>query len=254
MKANFSIKRTSLLIKRYFVENLYREIMFWSIITLVFTMFDQRDFVKVILYISGLVFSVNLYKEFWNAPTGIHFFMLPATHFEKITVAILLNTLYYFAMTLLAYFLGHMLIILVYHLILKIPIPINWDLFEATKTIFMNGKTYVSIENEFWTILNNFALIQALSMAGSLYFKNNFITRTILSVFGVAIIFGIIQLLLMKIFLGDISLADSIVYINIALNNPNIPTVLEYLVRIIGYLIIPFLWIVSYFRLTEKQV
>jgi len=254
METNFSIKRMSLLLKRYFVENSYRELMFWSIITLIFTVFDQRDFVKIILYISGLVFSVNLYKEFWNAPSGIHFFMIPATHLEKITVAVLLNTLYYFCMTLLAYFLGHMLIILVYHLVLKIQIPINWDLFEATKTIFMNGKTYVSVENEFWKILGNFAFIQALSMVGSLYFKNNATIKTIISMFGFAIILVIIQLLLMKMFLGDISLADSIVYLNIALNNPNVPTAIEYLIRFIGYLLIPFLWVVSYFRLTEKQV
>ena len=254
MKTNFNIQRISLLLKRYFVENSYREIMFWSIIILVFTVFDQRDFVKIVLYISGLVFSVNLYKELWNAPSSIHFFMIPATQIEKITVAVLLNTLYFFVMTLLAYFLGHMLIILVYHLILKIQIHINWDLFEATKTIFMNGKTYVSINNEFWKILGNFAFIQALSMVGSLYFKNNSTLKTMISIFGIAIIIGITQLLLMKIFLGDISLADSIVYINIAINNPNVPTTIEYLIRFIGYLLIPFLWLVSYFRLTEKQV
>ena len=254
MKTNFNIQRISLLLKRYFVENSYREIMFWSIIILVFTVFDQRDFVKIVLYISGLVFSVNLYKELWNAPSSIHFFMIPATQIEKITVAVLLNTLYFFVMTLLAYFLGHMLIIFVYHLILKNQIHINWDLFEATKTIFMNGKTYVSINNEFWKILGNFAFIQALSMVGSLYFKNNSTLKTMISIFGIAIIIGITQLLLMKMFLGDISLADSIVYINIAINNPNVPTTIEYLIRFIGYLLIPFLWLVSYFRLTEKQV
>lgn len=254
MKTDFSIKRASLLLKRYFVENIYREIMFWSTIALIFTVFDQRDFVKLILYVSGIIFSVNLYKELWNSPNNIHFFLIPATHTEKISVAIFLNTLYYFGMTLLAYVLGHLLIMFVYHLLLKIDVPISWDLFEASKTIFINGKTYVSIENEFWTIFGTFAFIQALTLVGSLYFKTNTTIKTIMSLLFVGIILVITQVILMKLFLGNISLGDSFVYLNIAFNNPEIPSTVMVILNIISYLLIPFIWVVSYFRLTEKQV
>jgi len=249
-----SIKNIALLLKRYFVENSYREILFWSIITLIFTVFDHRDFVRLILYISGLILSINLYKELWNAPSGNNFFLIPATQAEKITVAILLNTVYYFIMTLMAYTLGHLLIMFVYHLILKISIPINWDIFIATKTIFLNGRTYYSTENEFWTILANFAFIQAISMVGSLYFRNNSTIKSIASLMGIALFLGIIQLGLMKLFLGDVNFTDAILYLNIIFNNQNMPIFVKYLVSIFGYLLIPYLWLLSYYRLTEKQV
>jgi len=76
MNTNFRIKNISLLLKRYFVENAYREILFWSIISLIFTVLDQRDFVQLVIIVSGLIFSNNLYKELWNAPSSIHFFNL----------------------------------------------------------------------------------------------------------------------------------------------------------------------------------
>lgn len=254
MKTNFSIKSISLLTKRYFEENAYREILFWSLITLVFTVFDQRDFVQLVIIAGGLIFSSNLYKELWNAPSGIHFFMIPATQAEKITTAILLNTVYFFAMSILAYILGHILIIIVYHSILKIQIPISWDLFQATKTVFAEGKTYVTVENEFLKILTNFAFIQALSMLGSLYFKVNSTIKTIISLMGFAVLLGITQLILMRIFLGDISVVDSFIYLNIALKNPTIPTYINYAMHILGYLLIPYLWIISYYKIKEKQL
>lgn len=254
MKTNFSIKNISLLLKRYFVENAYREILFWSIIVLIFTVFDHRDFVQLIIIASGLIFSTNLYKELWNAPSEVHFFMIPATQVEKIMVAVFLNTVYFLAMSLLAYIFGHVLIIFVYHLILKIEIPISWDLFQATKTIFANGRTYVSVENEFWKILGNFAFIQALSMLGSLYFKINSTVKTIISLIGITIFIGIIQMILMRLFLGDLGVGDSLVYLNIALKNPNTPTFIDFSMRILGYLLIPYLWVICYFKLTEKEI
>lgn len=254
MKTNFSIKNISLLIKRYFVENAYREILFWSIIILIFTVFDQRDFVQFVIISSGLIFSNNLYKDQWNETSGIHFFMIPATQAEKITTVIFLNTVYFFAMSILAYIIGHALIILVYHLVLKIEIPISWDLFQVTKTIFVNGRTYVSIENEFWKILANFAFIQSLSMLGSLYFKINNTIKTIISLIGIAVLLGITQIILMRLFLGEISMTDGIIYLNIALKSPNTPTFIDYSVSILGYLLIPYLWLICYFKLREKQI
>ena len=254
MNTNFRIKNTSLLLKRYFVENAYREILFWSIISLIFTVLDQRDFVQLVIIVSGLIFSNNLYKELWNAPSSIHFFMIPATQAEKITVAIFLNTVYFFAMSLLAYTLGHLLVIFVYHLILKIEIPISWDLFKVTKTIFVNGQTYVSTETVFWKTLGNFAFIQALSMVGSLYFKINSTTKTIISLIGIAVLIGILQIIMMRLFLGKVGMTDIIVYLNIASESINNSKFIDYSIRIFSYLLIPYLWIISYFKLTEKQV
>lgn len=180
--------------------------------------------------------------------------MIPATQAEKISTAIFLNTIYFFGMTLLSYLFGHMLIIFVYHQLLNIDVPISRDLFEASKTIFVNGKTYISIENEFWKIWGMFAFIQALTMVGSLYFKTNATIKTIVSLIITGIILALTQLFLMKLFLGNISFGDSLIYLNITFNNPEIPTSILVILNILSYLLIPFLWVVSYFRLTEKQV
>ena len=107
-KNTFSFKRLVLLLNRYFRENMNREVMFWSILTLIFTILDQRDFVILVLFLSGIYYSVLLNKEISKGVSGMHFLLIPATHAEKLTATILLNTIFHFGMTLLAYSIGNL--------------------------------------------------------------------------------------------------------------------------------------------------
>jgi hypothetical protein len=253
MIKEINIKSILLLLRRYFLENVYREIMFWSVIALLFTVLDQRDFVIMIMYIGSLVFSNHLYKELWNGHIGTHFLMIPATHLDKLITAIILNTVYYFIMMIISYVIGNLLIIFIYHTLLQIPIPVNWDLFIASYTYFDNGIMQVSQSNEFWRIFGTFATIQAFIMLGSLYFNRSYTLKTFFSLMTLFLVLLAIQIVFFKTIWDVKHISNAIYPVFIMINDSTIPLAITNSINIASYFLLPFLWVVCYYRLTERQ-
>ncbi|MDD3321348.1 MAG: hypothetical protein PHS59_07880 [Paludibacter sp.] len=254
MKNKVDFRQINLLIQRYMFENWSKEVLFWSIITLFFTVLDNRYFVIFVLFISGIIYSVRLHKELMNGTNGIHFMMIPATQTEKLISNIFLNTVYHFFMILFSYSIGNVLVILLYHVILKINVPVNWDLFQVTNNTFADGYILVSSRNVFWQIFGLFAFSQAIFTLGSLYFKNNIVAKTILSFIFIGFIFFMVQLILFK-FLWDIKyLSNALFPILVMINDATLPPIVHKIITIGSYITLPYLWVVSYFRLKEKEV
>jgi len=253
MNTTFSFNRLGLLLKRFFIENQNREMMFWGILTIVFTLVHQTDSLRMILYFTGFLFAARLFKVFSFAPGGMHYLLIPATHTEKLAANILLSTLYFFIMTMVTYSIGNLLGTTIVNQIFGTSNPVSWDLFHA-EAMHNYGQVNVSSTNGFWDLLGSFATIQAIFMLGSLYFSRNAVGRTMLSLLGLGILLTIIQLSLIKIIFGTFSLTGDMGSMNIMLSNSSIPDGIGMAFKIGGYLFIPFLWVVSYFRLTEKQV
>ena len=253
-KNTFSFKRLVLLLNRYFRENMNREVMFWSILTLIFTILDQRDFVILVLFLSGIYYSVLLNKEISKSVSGMHYLLIPATHAEKLTATILLNTIFHFGMTLLAYSIGNLLITLIYHVILKLDIPVNWDLFQVTKQYEINGFIQVSVQNVFWSVLGIFAFIQSVFTLGSLYFKGNTVIKTIFTIFCFTGIIMLVQIVLLKTLWDVKYLKNAILPMLVMINDSTIPTLIQKSIVWGSFIILPFMWLVSYFRLSEKQI
>ncbi len=250
----FSFTRLALLLNRYFRENMNREIMFWSIMILIFTILDQRDFVVFVLFLSGIYYSVLLNKEISNGVSGMGYFLIPATHVEKLTATILLNTIFHFGMILFAYSIGNLLITLIYHVILKLDIPVNWDLFQVTRQYEINGFIQVSIQNVFWNILGVFAFIQSVFLLGSLYFKGNTVMKTILSIFCFTGIIMLIQIVILKTLWDVKYMKNAILPMLVMINDSNIPELIQKSIVWGSFILLPFMWLISYFRLTEKQI
>jgi len=254
MIKEFSIKRVALMLIRYFFENMNREIMFWAIITLLFTILDHRNFVILVLFASGIISSVRLNKELLKGPNGMHYLLIPATHAEKLTANILLNTVYHFIMILISYSIGNLLISFIYHFILKMQIPVNWDLFQVTTPTLTDGFIQTSVQNVFWSILGYFALSQAVFMLGSLYFRQNAVPKTIFSIAGIGILLLIIQLFFFKTLWDVKYISNAIFPMFVMISDSNLPKLISTVIFSGSYLLLPFLWIVSYFRFTEKQI
>lgn len=247
MKTTFSFERLGLLLRRFFIENKQKEIIFWAILTLVFVVIHQEESVKMILYISGFIFAARQYKIFSNTPNGMHYLLIPATHTEKLTASILLSTIYFFTATMLAYVIGNIVGTNLINLILDRSTPIEWDLFVA-KEWMKNG------ESPLFMLIKSFLFIQAVFMLGALYFKHNAIGKTWLTFFGLMIILGLFQLMLMKILWFDLELAGKSITSYSIQNQSSLDFLSGRVGEVLSYTITPFLWIVSYFRLTEKQV
>jgi hypothetical protein len=91
-------------------------------------------------------------------------------------------------------------------------------------------------------------------MLGSVYFKRGALGRTWLALFALTIILGIIEVFILKGLFGGMSSIRNMNSISIMSGNSTTITMIENGFKIFSYLLIPYLWLVTYFRLTEKQV
>ena len=254
MNKVFSIKRVGYLLRRYFLENLYREIMFWCIVTFTFTILDHRIFVLIVMFVSGLIYSIRLQKDLQKGSDSMHYLLIPATHSEKLASSIILNTFYHFGMTLISYSIGNLLVILTYHFILKMQVPVNWDLFQDTSIVVSNGFLQPLAKNVFWSVFGLFAFSQSLFMLGSLYFRKNVVSKTIFSILGFGFALFLLQLFIFKTFWDVKHLSNAIFPMFVVVTDFTIPNVFKTAFVIGSYLLVPFMWVVSYFRMIEKEV
>lgn len=245
MNATLNINRIWLLLQRYFIENKQRELSFWGIAIVVFMLAHQAEAVTIYLFISGLIFAGNTFKSFNYTPSGMHYLLIPATHTEKLITNILLSTFYYFAMFVITYTVGTFLGINIRNLIWGSTLPVEFDLFNT----YWHNSGNIS----FWNMFYSFAVLQSIFMLGSVYFKRNAVFKTILSYFVLIFVLFVIQLFILKVGYGSFHIDNHDINIQFMSFNEYFPG-FETGFKVLGYLSLPFFWLVTYFRLTEKEV
>lgn len=241
------------LLQRYFVENKYQELMYWCVLTFIFTIMDHRLFVIAVLFISGIVYTHRLQTSFFKNENGRNLLLLPASTAEKLIASIIINTFFHFGMILLTYSLGNLLITTIYQLLLKIDVPVNWDLFHSTDTIMVNGVIQASEQNIFWQLLGFSSVSQAVLLAGSLFFERFSTLKTMVSVGVIFTFLALIQVILFKSLWDVRHLSNAILPAIIMLQNATLPPFVMLALEYGSFLLLPFIWIISYFRLTEKE-
>lgn len=252
MNTTFNFNRIGLLIKRFFMENKQKEITFWGITTVIFMIMREPTSVEMFLYISGFIFAARMFKEFGYTPGGMHYLLIPTTQLEKLISNILLSIVYYFIMFLITYTIGTIFGTLIGNLILSTQQPVGLDFFQISSisTVWENNIVH---HNGFWNIFLTFAQIQSIFMLGSLYFKRNALSRTFLSLIIIMVVLVLIEVFLLRITFGTYQVSGQSLKFTFG-SGENLFSGFEIAAQILQYLFIPFLWVVSYFRLTEKQV
>ena len=259
MNTTLNINRLGLLLKRYFSENKQRELTFWGITIVVFTLMhlagsrEKSISVQMFLYVSGFIFAARSFKFFNFTPSGMHYLLIPATHLEKLVTAILLSTFYYFVMILGTYIVGTILGTTIGNIFFDMNNPIQFALFQSNPDFLVNGHAIYNSGPGLLNTFISFAGIQSVFMLGSVYFKGNAIGKTMLAFIALAIVLVIIELLLLKITFGTYHLNGQMLNISITPEH-NIFTGFQIVDSIFKYALIPFFWVVTYFRLTEKEV
>jgi len=252
METTLNISRLTLLFKRFFIENKQRELTFWGITTLIFMLMHQGGSVYMYLYISGFIFAARTFKSFSYTPSGMHYLLIPATHLEKLTVAIILSIVYYFIMTLITYTIGTYIGINLGNLIFQTNNPVYFDLFNFGASA-NNWNSIDMSHTSLLTVLLSFTIIQSVFILGSVYFKRNAVGKTFLSIAAVTIVLGLIEILMLKLTFGSYNFNEEMIKISIT-SGQNSFHGFEIAAKVLQYLTVPFLWVVSYFRLTEKEV
>jgi hypothetical protein len=254
MNTTLNFNRLWLLINRYFIENKNKELIYWGILTLVFCLNHQAGSAKMIIYIMGFIFAAKQYKIFTYTPSGMHYLLIPATHLEKLISSILLSTVYFFGMALLTYSIGNIVGTNLLNIIFSQSTPLSWDMFSLSNTYPIGNNMHFAQVSPFVEMIIEFLTIQSIFLLGSIYFKGNAIAKTMLSIFAIILALGFIELSLLKVLFGGMSISGDLKSLNFSSDNSPALTVFGYIFKTIGYLLIPFLWVVTYFRLKEKQV
>ncbi|MDR3339997.1 MAG: hypothetical protein LBT25_07920 [Candidatus Symbiothrix sp.] len=262
MNTKFDFNRTGLLIQRYFSERFRSELIYWGIMAIVF-MFIRNNIMVIggLIFIAALFYAARFFREIHSRTNGINYFMIPATQVEKMTVSLLFTIIYFYGMMILAYIVGNLLGTLFTNLLAKISffsfelhlfhsVDLQWTLFESKQyTEIFTGE--LKYQAPYIVLFMKYLLLmQSVFTLGGIYFKNNQAFKTILSGIALLFAFSIISILELKIFTGttsvNINSAESVITLHRVFHN--------IMANVFAYILPVYLWIVSYFRLTEKEV
>jgi len=200
------------------------------------------------ILIGGLLFtSIN----FWEFRThfGRHNYLtIPASHFEKILTHLLYTTIFYLGIMFSLYWIG-------YHFFGTLLNDSNskYDTFEPFR-LFLS-------EDEYKYIFKGWFVVQAFVFVCSIVFNRFVPIKTFLLWFALLIMSLLMVWLTIRIMFFDHFEGWSVARENMKMNLQPSEEWIEYtgntlgpLVRdIMFYTLPPFLWIVSYFKLTEKE-
>ena len=255
MNTTFSFNRLVLMLKRFFIENRNKEIMSWGILILVFTLVHNSANAKILLYIMGFILAAKQLKSFAYTPGGMHYFLIPSTHLEKLVTSILLSTVYFFTMFILTYSIGNVIGTNLYNLVFTQSTQVTWDFFNATDIQKFGGSfDFLPGGNAFLEMIVNFLIIQSTFMLGSIYFKRGALGKTMLSILAFYFVIGLIELFLLKVIFVDLTTLRGMNSFSFMTESSSILKIIANGFKIFCYLLIPYFWTVTYFRLTEKQV
>jgi len=260
MKTNiFSFGRMGLLFQRYFIERFRTELIYWGIMAIVF-MFLRNTIpaINSLILVAGAFYAARFFWEIHHPSNGVAYFMIPATQLEKLTVAIIITTFYYFAMMIIVYAIGNLLGTFLNNMFASMDFlgdgfklnlfhhsSLQWKLFEETGGS-ANLLHFVNNMPSIVYVFRSFLLLQSLFLFGGIYFKKNQTMKTFAAIILSFLLIGIFTGIEAILILGEAKVISN--------GHELWQGLLVNTVKIIYYLLIPFFWLVSYFRLTEKQV
>jgi len=257
MKTNiFNLRRVGLLFQRYFIERSRSELIYWGLMAIVF-MFMRNSIPGMFgfILIAGVLYASRFFKEIHHSGNGLAYFMIPATQLEKLTVSIVITTFYYFAMMIIAYVIGNLAGTFLNNMLASMDyLPnglfhhssLQWKLFEETGVSVFSKKFGIEKMLYIVSIFRSFIFFQPLFLFGGIYFKKNQAFKTFAATILFYIFLAIIIQVEAKLIFGDaLPTGENVEHWFWTFVNT---------VKIFFTLLPLFFWVVSYFRLTEKQV
>ena len=253
MKTNsFNFNRLGLLFQRYFIERFHTELIYWSILVIVFMLIrNVVPLMALLITIAGVFYAARFFRGIHFPGSGIAYFMIPATQLEKLIVGVVMTSFYYFVMMIITYIVGNLLGTFLNNVFASTNMmigfsffhysPLQWKLFGTFGNLgfLQNGQA-----NFLLYLFVLFLVGQSVYLLGSIYFKSNQFFATFLAT-------NVIQFLLFILFAVELKLFGTGADLNLSYDWG---TMVGNVLRILIWLLPPFFWVVSYFRLTEKQV
>ncbi|MDR0541842.1 MAG: hypothetical protein LBH19_06480 [Dysgonamonadaceae bacterium] len=264
----FNFNRFGLLFRRYFTERMHTELIYWGIMIIAFMFLRNFIFgVGFLWFVAGMFYAARFFREIHSPTNGVAYFMIPATHLEKLLVALIMTTIYYFAMMMASYAIGNLLGTFLNNTLASLPFisseylglhelfyqsPLKWILFEVhTNSFTYNHTVFGNSYSYFGVFLKIFILLQSIYLLGGIYFKNNQAFKTFFLTNIIQVCFFILLILEIRLIIR----AEDTVFTTMTPENVNrIQDIFLCILHWMFCLLPPFFWVVGYFRLTEKEV
>ena len=274
MNQFFSFKRFSLLVSKHWADNKKRYVLSvlafigllttWFVFTIL-TGFDQipmgREVQTITFYFSlfavGTFYSSQYFNDLGSRAKGINFLLVPASTFEKLLCSLLYTVVLFFVVFTATYYLVDVLMVAAAN-------GLSRTIGTGEKTVVANVFDVIIISFNRDTTLNFlffFFSVQSAFLLGSVFFEKYSFIKTIISGFVVVFIVFCVLLLLNDQVLPSGGFTQGFLT-SYRVRVDGVDDQLVQIPRWIGevfrililYGIAPFLWIVTYYRLKEKQV
>lgn len=209
---------------------------------------------QIILFIIGLFLGGTLFTSFTfsglsNRPKGIAYLTLPASMLEKMICAFLYSNILFFVFYLIVFY--------------AIDIPFvkmtvhyfPWKYNNIPQEIHNDSLVFGIGHKAFGYIVLTYFVIQTIFLLGSVYFERFVFIKTGLAIFGFCLLLYLINLLVAYgLMQGKVdAFPFAMLRVNYVSVNP--PNFMKQILGVVfGYLLVPFLWVVCYIRLREKQM
>jgi hypothetical protein len=272
MNQFFSFKRFSLLVSKHWADNKKRYVLSmvafvgllvaWFVFTiLVDSRFPMGTGIQMItyffsLFVVGSFYASQYFRDLGSRSRGINFLLVPASAFEKVLCSLLYTVILFFVVFTALFYLVDVLMVSITRSFVVMDYPKGeggiLNVFESAKLPF-DGKSTINI-------LLIFFAIQSVFLLGSVYFSKYSFIKTVISGFVVFFIgFFFFYFLYEMMPNGGYSNGFLTSYlINGNGKDDYLVSIPSWVGKILYYFLMygiaPFLYIVSYFRLKEKQV
>jgi len=209
----------------------------------------------VLLFGAGTFYASQYFSDLGSKTKGSNFLQVPASTFEKILCSLLYNIVLFFVAFTAAFYLVDILMVSLTNYFLDSDETVRKasvaNVFSLMNMKFSDGSNV--------NLLLVYFLVQSVFLLGSVYFEKFSFIKTIISGFVVCfIVFFLIYFLYEFLPKGEYSNAFLTSYRVHAGDNIHVIQLPGWLARLVWYLVMytiaPFLWIVTYYRLKEKQV
>jgi hypothetical protein len=267
MNQFFSVKRFTLLVYKHWADNKKRYglsvlafiglLIAWFVFVILIESDEKmgHEIQEISYFLSlfaiGTFYASQYFRDLGSRAKGINFLLVPASSFEKLLCSVLYTVIFFFVVFTTVFYLVDFLMVGISNALAGTDVTVV-NVFKVG-ILRLDGQATVRL-------LFFFFSIQAAFLLGSVYFEKYSFIKTIISGFvGFFIIFCLVYFLYEFLPKGEYHsgfLTSYRVYVDGV--NDHLVKVPDWVGKTCGfifmYAIAPFLWIVSYYRLKEKQV
>ncbi len=279
MQPTFSFDRFTLLLKKHWAENKKRYILsalafigllvIWFLFVMLTDDFHpmaeglQEVTFIFSLFIIGSFYASQIFRELGSRARGINYLMVPASAMEKLLCSLLYGIILFFVVFTVAFYLADGLMVLIanaMHPSYNKLTPEGGQLKASLVNMFpFSGPGQKASSNAYILLL--FLVIQSFFILGSVYFEKYSFIKTAISMFVTMLVFFVLLYVLNEGLMPDGSFHENLSSYRVF--GPESTD--EKLVQLPGWVgpalrglfmygLAPFFWVVTYFRLREKQV